>query len=220
MGRYYTDSKAFNGYIMATFKFNILDIFSQHFKVHNSVVLSFKPNEIVIQTMRDKDMNEKDDSDIKGFHTTTILLESLEEYDFNCNIYEVNVIVTKLLIKSTSKIARGCNSINVVSNGFLLINDEIPESLVEVSFDLCEKSSRGRKNVSYEEINEGFDDEDCCEYELERLEDELSMPNHSISDKIFGRIVKKPYLHYLFTSRIDYKIHYLDDNLCYKSITV
>ena len=46
------------------------------------------------------------------------------------------------------------------------------------------------------------------------------MPNHSISDKIFGRIVKKPYLHYLFTSRIDYKIHYLDDNLCYKSITV
>ena len=145
MGRYYTDSKAFNGYIMATFKFNILDIFSQHFKVHNSVVLRFKPNGIVIQTMRDKGMNEKDDSDIKGFYTTKIPLESLEEYDFNCNIYEVNVIVTKLLIKSTSKIARGCNSINVVSNGFLLINDEILESLVEVSFDLCEKSSKGRK---------------------------------------------------------------------------
>ena len=90
------------------------------------------------------------------------------------------------------------------------------ESLVEVSFDLCEKSARGRKKVSYEE----FDDEDCCEYELERLEDELSMSKRSISDKIFGRIVKKPYLHYLFTSRIDYKIHYLDANLCYKSITV
>ena len=61
MERYYTDSKAFNGYITATFKFNILDIF------HNSVVLSFKPNEIAIQTMRDKGMNEEDDSDIKGF---------------------------------------------------------------------------------------------------------------------------------------------------------
>ena len=48
MGKYYTDSKAFNGYIMAEFKFNVLDVFSQHFKVHNSVVLSFKPNEIVI----------------------------------------------------------------------------------------------------------------------------------------------------------------------------
>ena len=46
------------------------------------------------------------------------------------------------------------------------------------------------------------------------------MPNHSISDKIFGKIIKKPYLHHLFTRRIDYKIHYLDDNLCYKSITV
>ena len=51
MGKYYTDSKAFNGHIMAEFKFNILDVFSQHFKVHNSAVLSFKPNEIVIQTM-------------------------------------------------------------------------------------------------------------------------------------------------------------------------
>ena len=67
MGRYYTDSKAFNGHIMATFKFNILDVFSQHFKIHNSVVLSFKPNEIVIQTMRDNMNETKDDSDIKGF---------------------------------------------------------------------------------------------------------------------------------------------------------
>ena len=75
-----------------------------------------------------------------------------------------------------------------------------------------EKSSRGRKKVTY--------DEDCSEYELEMLEDELSMTKHSISDEIFGRIVKKPYLHYLFTSRIDYKIHYLDDNIRYKSITV
>ena len=182
---------------------------------HNSAFLSFKPNEIVKQTMCDKYMNEKDDSDIKGFYTTTIPLESLEEYDFNCNISEVNVIVTKLLMRSTSKIARGCKSINVVSNGFLLVNDEILESLVEVSSDLSEKSTRGRSKVTYE-----VDDEDCCKYELEKLEDELSMPKHSMSDEIFGRVVKVPYLHYLFTSRIDYKIHYLNTNLCYKSIVV
>ena len=66
MGRYYTDSKAFNGHIMAEFKFNVLDVFSQHFKVHNSVILSFKPNEIVIQTMCKKTM-KGDDTDIKGF---------------------------------------------------------------------------------------------------------------------------------------------------------
>ena len=72
------DSKAFNGHITATFKFNILAVFSQHFKAHNSVVLSFKHNGIVIQTIRENMNETKDDSDIKGFYTTTIPLESLE----------------------------------------------------------------------------------------------------------------------------------------------
>ena len=138
------DSKTFNGHIMAEFKFNILEIFSQHFKVHNSVVLSFKPNEIVIQTMGETTKETKDDADVKGFYTTMIPLESLEEYDFDCNFPEVNVIVTKSPIKNTSKVAGGCKSINVVSKGFLLINEEIIESLVEVSFDLYEKDIRRR----------------------------------------------------------------------------
>ena len=75
-----------------------------------------------------------------------------------------------MLIKSTSKVARGCKSISVVSNGFLSINDEIIESLVEVSFDLYEKSLRGKRKVVSEEVNEKFSD-DYLEYELERLED-------------------------------------------------
>ena len=139
---------------------------------------------------------------------------------FICNICEVNVIVTRLFIKSTSKIARGCTSINVVSNGFLLINDEILESLVEVSFDLCEKNSRGRKKVVKKVVHD--EDDDYREYELERLEDELLTPKYlNKSDEIFDRVVKKPYLHYLFTSRIDFKIHYLNTTIfCYKSIVV
>ena len=63
MRKYYIDTKAFNGHIMVEFKFNVLEAFSQHFKVHNSVVLSFKPNEIVIQTM----CKSNADVDIKGF---------------------------------------------------------------------------------------------------------------------------------------------------------
>ena len=109
---------------MAEFKFNIFDVFSQHFKVHNSAILSFKPNEIVIQTMRDNMDEAKDDSDIKGFYTATIPIGSLEKYDFECNINEVNVIVTNSLLRSTSKVAKGCKYINVVSSGFLLVNDE------------------------------------------------------------------------------------------------
>ena len=181
---------------LSFFKFNVLDVFSQHFKVHNSVILSFKPNEMVIQTMCENDI------DIKGFYTTTIPLESLEEYDFDCDVLEVNVMVTKLLIKNTSKVAGGCKSINVVSNGFLLINEEIIESLVEVSFDLYEKDIRRRKKVVNEVINEDKEDDDLL----------------ATSDEIFGRVVKRPYLHYLITSRIDYTVH--RSNFRYKSIVV
>ena len=208
MGRYYTDSKAFNGHIMVEFKFNVLDVFSQHFKVHNSVILSFKHNEIVIQTMCENM------SDIKGFYTTTIPSESLEEYDFDCNIPEVNVMVTKSLIKNTSKASGGCKSINVVSNGFLLIDEGMIEPLVEVSFDLYEKDIRRRRKVINEVVdevinevvNEAIDDDD-------EDEDLLAM-----SDEMFGRVVKRPYLHYLITSRIDYKVH--RPNFRYKSIVV
>ena len=46
----------------------------------------------------------------------------------------------------------------------------------------------------------------------------MSLPKYlKTSDEIFGRIVKVPYLHYLFTSRIDYQIHYINTNLCFKS---
>ena len=176
---------------MAEFKFNVLEVFSQHFKVHNSVVLSFKPNEIVIQTMCSNDA----DVDIRGFYTTRIPSGSLEEYKFECNIPEVNVIVTSSLIKFTSKIAGGCKNINVVSNGFLLMN-KITEPLVEVSFDLYKDL---RRRVI---INDDDDDDD------------------GTSSKIFDRVVKRPYLHYLFTCRIDYKIHCINTNFQYKSIVV
>ena len=208
MRMYYTDTKAFNGHIMVELKFNVLEVFSQHFKVHNSVVLSFKPNEIVIQTMCSNDA----DVDIRGFYTTRIPSESLEEYEFECNIPEVNVIVTSSLIKSTSKVAGGCKHINVVSNGFLLINEELFEPLVEVSFDLYEKNLRRKviKKVVNEDINEDDVDDDDSE----------DKDNLATSDEIFGRVVKRPYLQYLFTSRIDYKIHHINTNFQYKSIVV
>ena len=132
--------------------------------------------------------------------------ESLEEYDFDCNIPEVNVMVTKSLIKNTSNVAGGCKSINVVSNGFLLINEEIIESLVEVSFDLYEKDIRRRKKVVNEVINEVINEDD---------EDEDLL---ATSDEIFGRVVKRPHLHYLIMSRIDYKVNC--PNFRYKSIVI
>ena len=81
--------ETFKGHIMVEFDFNILDVFSQNFKIHNIVILSFKPNEIIIQTM-----NDLGDVEMKGFYTTTIPIESLKEYDFDCNKSEVTVMIT------------------------------------------------------------------------------------------------------------------------------
>ena len=79
----------FIGHIMVEFKFNVLTVLKQHFKAHGSLILSFKPNEIVIQT------NGSKDADIRGYYTTRIPLESLKEYDYDCNYTEVNVIMYK-----------------------------------------------------------------------------------------------------------------------------
>ena len=116
-------------------------------------------------------------------------------------------MVTKSLIKNTSKIAGGCKSISVVSNGFLLIDEETIEPLVEVSFDLYEKDIRRRREV----IDEVIDEDELNNYD----EDEDLL---ATSDEIFGRVVKRPYLHYLITSRIDNKVH--RPNFRYKSIVV
>ena len=74
------------------------------------------------------------------------------------------------------------------------------EPLVEVSFDLYKDLRRMRKVVIENDELDNYDD--------------------GTSNKIFGRVVKRPYLHYLFTSKIDYKIHLINTNFWYKSIVV
>ena len=124
----------------------------------------------------------------------------------------INVIVTKSLIKSTSKVAGGCKHINVVSNGFLLINEEIIESLVEVSLDLYGKDLRRKRKVINEDINEDINEVINEVIDDERKDNSEDEGLLATSDEIFGRVVKRPYLHYLFTSRIDYKIHRINTN--------
>ena len=142
----YRINESFIGHITAEFKFNVLEVFTQHFKIHSIVVISFKPNEIIIQTMSEPGMVP--DIETKGLYTTTIPLQSLEEYDFECNKGEVNVMVTNALIESTNKVATGCNFINVVSDGLLKeCKSSLAKPLVEVSFDLYEKKCRYPKKA-------------------------------------------------------------------------
>ena len=41
----------FEGHITVAFKFDVINIFKCHFRMHNCVVVSFRMNMIVIQTM-------------------------------------------------------------------------------------------------------------------------------------------------------------------------
>ena len=183
----YNTTQMFKGHITAEFRVNILELFAQHFKVHNIVILSFRPNEIIVQTMSDPGMVT--DIETKGLYTTTIPLQSLEEYDFECNKSEVNVMVTNALIESTCKVATGCNFINVVSDGSL----KECKPLVEVSFDLYEKKRR-RKGV----------------HPKKPIIEDISEPISDDGSVSFGKLVEVPYLHYLITSRIDYSIRNYD----------
>ena len=101
--------------------------------MHNCVVVSFRMNMIVIQTMTNP--YRMPNIDTKGLYTTIIPLSSMKTYEFECNFEEVNVIVTKNLV------ARKVNSkcINVVATEPLGM---FPSPTVEVTFDLCCECSR------------------------------------------------------------------------------
>ena len=125
----------------------------------------------------------------KGLYTTTMALESLEEYELECNCNEVNIMVTNALISSTSKVATGCNFINVVLDG-LGLGRAYRELLVEVSFDLYEKKRKGKSR---------------CEAQPRKPVSDNNGDNNDGS-VLFVKLMRVPYLHYLISSRIDYPI--------------
>ena len=98
----------FEGHITAEFNFNIIDVFKQHFRVHNLAVVSFRKDMIIVQTMTEPYTMPKINT--KGLFTTLIPLSLMKEYDFDCNREEVNVIVAKTLLSVNFK----SNCINVV----------------------------------------------------------------------------------------------------------
>ena len=116
-------NELFIGHLMVEFKFYVLAVLKQHFKAHESLVLSFKPNEIVIRTNGSKDV------DIRGYYTTRIPLESFKEYDYDCNFTEVNVIMHKSMMRSGI-----CKNIILVSDGKVLVSDRVVP-LVKVSLE-------------------------------------------------------------------------------------
>ena len=132
----------FEGHISAHLKFDIIKIFKCHFRMHNCVVVSFRRDMIIIQTMTIP--YRMPNIDRRGMYTTIIPLSWMKSYDFECNLDEVNVIVTKNLVyrKVSSK------WINVVHTKPLGKN---PSPTVEVTLDLLRREhSRFWVNDSFE----------------------------------------------------------------------
>ena len=83
----------FEGHITAEFEFNVIEIFKCHFRMNNIVVLSFRIDMIVIQTMANPYRMPNIDTD--GLYTTMIPLSTMKKYEFECNLDQVNVMVGK-----------------------------------------------------------------------------------------------------------------------------
>ena len=123
----------FKGHITAEFKFDIIKIFKCHFRMHNYIVVSFRMDMIVIQTMTNP--YRMPNIDTKGLYTTIIPLSLMKTYEFECNYKEVNRMVTKNLV--ARKVISNC--FNVVATEPLGV---VPCPTVEVTFDLCCECSR------------------------------------------------------------------------------
>ena len=138
----------FEGYITAEFNFNIIDVFKQHFRMHNLAVVSFRKNMIVIQMMTEPYTMPKIYT--KGLYTTLIPLSSMKEYDFECNREEVNVIVAKTLLSMNFK----SSCINVVADAPYIIYDEENcgevRDFVKATFDI---ESKLGEDVKFETVS-------------------------------------------------------------------
>ena len=79
------------GYVLGRTKFDMIELFKCHFKVYNCIVVSFRKDKIVVQTLN---------SGCRSFFSTIIPIESLEEYE--CED-ENNIMVTKNLVAREAK---------------------------------------------------------------------------------------------------------------------
>ena len=120
----------------------------------------------------------------KGLYTTIIPLTSMKEYEFECNLEEVNVIIAKKLIIGNPR----SKCINVVKGK--------GNYSVEVSFDIIKTKSKAKPKPKKPSDDSNDDSDDDS--------DEDTLESKPVG--AFGKLTSKPYPHVLVNSRIDYPI--------------
>ena len=144
----------------------------------NIVVLSFRKDNIIVQTMIKP--HKPSDIDKQGYYTTIIPLSSMKEYDYDCNYEEVNVIVSKNLLLGNFK-SKCINVVRTDPLGSPEIPMEYRKKAIEVTFDMETKEKhKGKRKEDikiYTSLNESF-----------------------------GVHKNEPYPHFLINSTLDYEI--------------
>ena len=194
----------FEGHISADFNFNIVDLLKCHFRVYAFTVLSFRPDMIVIQTMLKP--YPVPNANTRGIYTTIIPLSSLAEYDYDCTLDEVSVIITLTLVSgllSGTKI--GC--INVVKDKpFRFFNDNLYDSDIGSSSDSDSDSPRHKAlhNCCYDKNSIRYEEAAEVSFDIIHSKEGIRLKTTQLIP--LGIHVNEPYPHFRIKSRLFYFI--------------
>ena len=196
----------FEGHISADFNFNIVDLLKCHFRVYAFAVLSFRPDMIITQTMLKP--YPVPNANTRGIYTTIIPLSSLAEYDYDCTLDEVSVIITSTLVSglpSGTKI--GC--INVVKDKpFRFLNDNLYDSDIGSSSDSDSDSHSPRHkalhNCCYDKNSIRYEEAVEVSFDIIHSKEGIRLKTTQLIP--LGIHVNEPYPHFRIKSRLFYFI--------------
>ena len=196
--------KGFEGHISVDFNFNIVDLLKCHFRIYAFAVLSFRPDMIIIQTMIK--LYPIPNAETSGLYTTVIPpippISSLKEYDYDCPIDEVSVIINSTLVSRLPKGTKiGC--INVVKDKpFRYLSDNLYDSDIDSSSD-SDSDSLSHKalyNCSYDKSSIRY--EEAVEVKVHIIHSKEGIRLKTTQLIPLGIHVNKPYPHFMIKSRL------------------
>ena len=198
--------KRFEGHVSAEFDFNIIDLLKCHFRIHGFGIISFRADIVIVQTISLYPIQK---ADINGIYATIISLSSLREYDYDCNLDKVNIVISRMLITdlpSATKI--GC--INVVNDKpFRFCDDGYGGQFLADSDD----DDDGECDEHYKELNRKFRETYPIVREEEAVEVSFDLIHSNRKTKLKTTVCEdlgvhnnEPYPHFLVKSRLGYSI--------------
>ena len=192
--------KGFEGHISAEFNFNIVDLLKRHFGVYMFAVLSFRPDMTVIQTMLKPYPGPN--AEINGIFITIIPLSSLKEYDYDCSLDEVSVMISEMLV-SGLPIGTKIGCINVVKDKpFRFYSGQRIEDETDIGSDYYSEIETVYKNRYYEKHLIRY--EEAVEISFDIIHAKEGIRLKTTQHIPLGIHRNEPYPHFCIKSRLHY----------------